>query len=121
MGRAPVGPSRFLGRSGNRPASPGPLQGWNAPDATRAVHRRGIQEQFVSHLDPAQLEELAGVRRRAPGASASTSVRYAQAALAGNPNATDRVATRFGTEFWLRAPPRGPETRALRALRDGPA
>ena len=35
--------------------------GLDALDAARAVHRRGIQEHFVSHLDPAQLEELAGM------------------------------------------------------------
>ena len=34
--------------------------GLDALDAARAVHRRGIQEHFVSHLDPAQLQELAG-------------------------------------------------------------
>lgn len=35
--------------------------GLDALDAARAVHRRGIQEHFVSHLDPAQLQELAGM------------------------------------------------------------
>jgi len=35
--------------------------GLDALDAARAVHRRGIQEHFVSHLDPGQLQELAGM------------------------------------------------------------
>ena len=35
--------------------------GLDALDAARAVHRRGIQEHFVSHLDPAQLQELAAM------------------------------------------------------------
>jgi DNA-binding MarR family transcriptional regulator len=35
--------------------------GLDALDAARAVHRRGIQEHFVSHLDPAQLEQLTGM------------------------------------------------------------
>ena len=34
--------------------------GHEALNAARAVHRRGIQEHFVSHLDPAELEALAG-------------------------------------------------------------
>ena len=33
--------------------------GLDALNAARAVHRRGIQEHFVSHLDPAQLDALA--------------------------------------------------------------
>ena len=45
--------------------------GYDALDAARAVHRRGIQEHFVSHLGPAQLEELAsmlqGVREHVSG------------------------------------------------------
>jgi DNA-binding MarR family transcriptional regulator len=35
--------------------------GLDALDSARAVHRRGIQEHFVSHLDPAQLEQLSGM------------------------------------------------------------
>ena len=34
--------------------------GFETLNAARAVHRRGIQEHFVSHLDPAELEALAG-------------------------------------------------------------
>jgi len=33
--------------------------GLDALNAARAVHRHGIQEHFVSHLDPAELEALA--------------------------------------------------------------
>ena len=33
--------------------------GLDALNAARAVHRHGIQEHFVSHLDPAKLEALA--------------------------------------------------------------
>ena len=34
--------------------------GLDALNAARAVHRRGIQEHFVAHLDPVKLETLAG-------------------------------------------------------------
>jgi len=35
--------------------------GLEALNAARAVHRRGIQEHFVAHLDPARLEALAAM------------------------------------------------------------
>src|SRR5665213_1540186 len=35
--------------------------GLDALNSARAVHRRGIQEHFVSHLNPAALEALAGM------------------------------------------------------------
>lgn len=49
--------------------------GVDALNEARAVRRRGIQEHFVAHLDPAQLDALANalqgvrehVRRLRPG------------------------------------------------------
>jgi hypothetical protein len=35
--------------------------GLDTLNAARAIHRRGIQEHFVSHLDPTKLEALAEI------------------------------------------------------------